>query len=371
MRPNRLAVWWLVGALAGMGAFGHAAHAQMADIPDATRQNLGTLSDAERQAVKGYVTEYAKNLLSDDPLLVRRDREALLRKLEGGNISVSFRLAYAQELDAILTQMLASTNERTVINGLVLAGELATDKTLAMVQSKTTGAPAIRFEAACSLGRIFRAVQNNQPAINQISVPISGLEALIIAEKDAHVRDALVKAGLAATEIPAEKTNAISAIARGIASVVRTMNGRVPDDAELTALLRAGVGLRDVAARSVQQGASIAGTAPKDMTELGGVLLSAVSKAVSAAAQPNALAARPAMVQLAASAQTTIELAGQLLTGSQYSLGVDILGTGGQAGLKDATRAGDAKFIEDVRGITGSGGKLTRPPFELPAERFR
>ncbi len=370
-RLNRTPAWCLAAVIACISVAAPAVHAQMVDISDSTRQNVGTLSPAERESIKAYVDENTKNLLSTDPLLVRRDREAILRKLEGENISVSFRLTYAADLEPVLTKMLASDNERSVINGLVIAGELATDRTLAMVQSKATGAPAIRFEAACSMGRVFRAVVSNQPAINQLENAVQGLERLIAAEKNAHVRDALIKSGLAAMNITAQRRTAISAVARGAAASIRAMGNGAPDDAELIAMMRASVGLRDVAARAVQQRAAMPGPAAKDMAEFSGVALSYVSKVVSAAGRPAAVPSRTVLVQLVTSAQATIELSGQLLSGSPFSLDIDLAGSDSQPGLRSNTLQTDGKFVVDVAGIVGPNGRLTRSPFDIPADRFR
>jgi hypothetical protein len=88
-------------------------------------------------------------------------------------------------------------------------------------------------------------------------------------------------------------------------------------------------------------------------------LLNFIAKLVPAAANPDALPHRGKLGQLAASAQTTIELAGQILNPAAVKpLGVDL-----PKNLAEGNKAGDAKFLEGVRGVNDA---LTKPPYELP-----
>ncbi|HYE62413.1 MAG TPA: hypothetical protein VD997_10485 [Phycisphaerales bacterium] len=363
-RLNRLHVWILTAAIALVG-LSRQSLAQIVDIPDSIRQNTGSLSEQDKATVKAFVDANSKNLLEADPAKaedLRRDRNQILSKLQGQNISVSFRLAYSAALQDVVGKMLASGNEKIVINGLVIAGELATDQSLLMVQGKLNDkAPAVRYEAACSLKRVFRAVQVNQPALNNLAQAVRLIEPQAAQEANPYVLQALLRAGIEAASIPAERPAAISAISKGLAAWAR--NNKNPlAGAELDACLVGAVGLRDVMTQAQQQGIAIPANAATDAAECSGVLLGAVANVVEKAEKPEAVADRPKLVQLASSAANTIDLTSQLM-GSQ-----PVVRMNPQETLGKATKAGDAEFVLNVKGVLGE--KLARAPWNIDPARF-
>jgi hypothetical protein len=362
-RLKRLQVWCLTTVLACMA---QQSFAQIVDIPDAVRQKTGELTPDEKAGIKAFVVEHSKNLESADPLLVKKDRDAILAKLEGGNIGVPFRLEYDSQLHESLTKMLRNENQKTVLNGLVIAGSLATDRSMQLVQGKLGDpAVAIRFEAACSLARTFRAASVPPVAINQQLAPaVRGIGQQLDKEQDPFVRDALIRAAIAATDVPGQQPAAISAIATGTIGSIRAKQGKPLTEPELLTLLRAGTGMRDICTRAVQQGAAVPPNAAKDAAELGGHLLKAVAAQLQGAASPAAVQNREKLAQLAAAAQQTIEFSGQLLTGAP----TQITGTLAKD-IRENTKAGDARFLESVNQIINE--VLRKAPFELPPDKFK
>jgi hypothetical protein len=364
-RLNRRHAGILAAALAGLTFFGGHALAQgIVDIPAATVAKAVPLSPEEQAAVKAYVDAYSKNLLGDDPILLRRDRMAILSKLDAPQVGVPFRLAYDAELQPHIQAMLNDPREKTVINGLVIAGSLATDRSVNLVTSKLKGPVAVRFEAASALGRVFKAAANQPLGANNLPATVRGLEQAIAAEQDPIVRDALIRAAIHAADMTEHRPAALSAISRGVSAVVRGGQGKVPTDAELNCLIRASVGVRDIATRAKDQNVRLPAQPAKDAAELAGAILVYVNKVLLAAAQPNITLDRERLANLAASAQTTIELAGPLLDNNNMNLGVNLA-----ANVRRGDRNGDAQFGVDVnQKIIPT---LGRPPFELPADRFR
>lgn len=357
-RQNQHWVWCLVGVIGLFGA--PTAMAQLADIPIEVREKNAPLGADETALVQKFVQENSKNLLSTDPVLLRKDRNAILKKLEG-TVSVPFRLEYSKALVGPLQGMFASKTDLTVINGLVIAGEVATDTTLAMVQSRNKdGFAPIRFAAASALGRVFLAAQLNQPAVNQLSGAVKGLEPLIAAEKDPHVQEALIRTALVAAQLPQERSNAISAMSKGVSGLLRPISGVPMDAAHVAALQRASVGLRDIAVGAGQ----VTPAAAKDAAEASGRILVTIAKMVEKTAKPGELANREVLVQLSQSTQTTIELVGQLLNGKGVELGVGKLGDT----LGKKTRNDDASYVVDVGNVVTA---LSKVPFEVPAERLK
>jgi hypothetical protein len=364
-RLNRRHAGLLAAALAGLTFFGGNALGQgIVDIPAATISKAMPLSPDELAAIKAYVEANSKNLLGDDPLLLRRDRMALLSKLDGQQVGVPFRLAYDAELQPHVQAMLNDAREKTVINGLVIAGSLATDRSLNLVISKLNGAVAVRFEAAGALGRVFKAAANQPLGANNLPATVRSLEQLIANEKDPLVRDALIRAAIDAAEINDLRPAALTAIARGVSAVVRAAQGKIPNDAELSCLIRASVGVRDIASRARQQNVRLPAQPAKDAAEMAGAILVFVNRVLLGAAQPNVVLDRQRLADLAASAQTTIELAGPLLDNNSVNLGVDLAGN-----VRKGNKNGDAQFGVDVNQKILPA--LSKQPFDLPPDRFR
>lgn len=364
-RLNRRHAGLLAAALAGLTFFGGNALAQgIVDIPAATVSKAVPLSPEEEAAIKAYVDAHTKNLLGEDPLLLRRDRTAILSKLEAAQVGVPFRLAYDAALQPHVQAMLNDPREKTAVNGLVIAGSLATDRSVNLITSKLNAPVAVRFEAASALGRVFKAAANQPLGANNLPATVRNLEQLISNEKDPLVRDALIRAGIDAAEINELRPAALTAIARGVSAVVRAAQGKIPNDAELSCLIRASVGVRDIASRARQQNVRLPAQPAKDAAEMAGAILVFVNRVLLGAAQPNVVLDRQRLADLAASAQTTIELAGPLLDNKNVDLGVDLAGN-----VRQGNKDGDAKFGVDVNQKILPA--LSRQPFDLPPDRFR
>jgi len=333
--------------------------------------NAGNVSEQDKALIKAYIDAYSKNLLNgsiENSENLRRDRNALLDKLKG-NISVTFRIAYVTELLPHVQKMLDTGDMKLAINALVLAGAAATDASLNMVVARLNHKQAdIRFAAAVQLGFVFRTfAANEQRAINagNITPAVRSLEQLIANEVDPNVRAELIRAGLAAAEISTNRNAAIAAVANGTIAYLRKTVVAAPTDAELNAHLRASIGLRDICSEAIGRN-NIAPDSCRAVAELGAGLLNYTAKVVPTAPKPEALEHRPKITQLAASAQSAIELAGQLLRGAGgqgQGLGVNL-----QQNLAEANKAGDAKFLEGVRMVNVA---LSKPPYEIPSERLK
>jgi hypothetical protein len=352
------------------------AFAQNQPIPAAVVTKVDQLSDAEKKQVADYVASNSANLLSSDKLLVKKDREALVQPLTTQGISVSFRIAYDREVMPKIAPMLNAGAQMVVINGLIIAGELATDNSIALVQQKIGDKePAIRFDAGYALNRAFQAVVRNQPAAQErtLSAAVRGLEAAIAGEKDPRVLDAFVRAGLAAAEKDSLRDDAVSAVSKGMIQAAKQI-GNPGEVTEVEVMLRASAGIGQIAGQAVQRRA-LNQDAAKNAAELGGVLISRIDRVVDKKQLPltsNSL--REAYSQLAAAAQTLVQFSGQnLQPGGSFQItdkeGRPILLN---STLKLGTVQGDASFREDLKKIIGpEDGLLEKAPFEIPAEKFR
>jgi hypothetical protein len=259
-----------------------------------------------------------------------------------------------------------------VINGLIIAGDLATDRALAVIESKAGAKePAVRFQVGYALQRTFKAAQNSARAatVGVLDRAVKGLEQRIGQEKDANVADALIRAGIEAAGVPELTGDAVGAVARGTIQAAKGLNnpGSVKD---AEALLRAAVGVRDVLA---QRGNGLNAQAAKDAAEMAGALGARVARMVQKKELPAGTSTvRSTYSQVVSAAQTVVQLAGQALGNPD----VQIKGVNGQPvqlneSLNQGNASGDAKFAEDAQLLIGPGGVLSKPPFEIPPEKFK
>jgi hypothetical protein len=368
---------WLWVFLAGMLALFVGGQALAQDIPDAIRTKVTPLDEAETKVVQDYVEAHSKNLQSTDPQLVKKDRDALLQPLEKADTSVPFRITYDKFLIPKITPMMTSSTEMIVINGLILAGDLATDKAVDLVMSKAGDkAPAVRYQVGYAIVRVCRAVHDSQPAVNPNKLPdvLTDLEGRIAQEKDPQVLDAFIRAGLAAAKIDNVQNQAISAVAKGVAKAAKNLNNPAGQK-EAEALLRAADQLQLILAQAAGRGVPVNATTAKEAAEMGGVLIARVVRMVEKKQLPQQAGdpLRDACAQLVSAAQKLIQFSGQAL---QPGGDFQIKDKDGKAiylneSLKLGTVKGDATFVQDAQLLIGPGGMLSKPPFELPPEEFK
>jgi hypothetical protein len=369
-RRNRVWLWVLAAVAALAGIAGPRALAQA--IPDAIRTKTSELGPEEVQVVTKYVEDHSKNLTSTDPQLLKRDRDDLLEPLSKKDTSVPFRIAYDRALEPKLADMVANADKMVVINGLNIAGDLATDRAITVIESKADDKdPSVRYQVGYALQRAFEAAQNAARAatVQALDAAVKRLEQRIALEKDANVADRWIRAGLAGAGVPELTGDAVGAVARGAIQAAKGLNnpGSVMD---AMALLRAAVGVRDVLA---QRGSGLNGQAAKDAAEMAGALVARAARMVQKKQLPaGASTERSTYSQVVSAAQTVVQLAGQALGNAN----IQILGVNGQPvqlneSLNLGNAGGDAKFAEDAQLLVGPGGVLSKPPFDLPPEKFK
>jgi hypothetical protein len=369
----------LSAMVALLGLAGPCALAQT--IPDAIRTKVGELGPEEVQVVRQYVGDNSKNLLTTppNPQLLRKDREALLDPLSRSGTSVPFRIAYDREINPVATQMAASGDKMIVINGLILAGELATDKGVNLIESKIGDKdPSVRFQAAYALARTFFYAQEVPSAVGPATLmgAVKDLEQRIAQEKDPNVLDRLIRAGIGATAVQSLMGDAISAVAKG--TIQAAKGGENPGNGnDCGALLRAAVGLRDTLAQAGLRGLPVPAQSAKDAAEMAGALIARAVRMVDQKQLPlgnNPLhPMRDTCAQVASAAQTVSQLAGEVLQpGGDFKLRKN--GTPFTIGdsLRQGTVQGDATFTNDAGLLIGAGeGMLSKAPFNIPPERFK
>jgi len=347
------------------------AHAQ--SLPDSVVQSL-VLSDADAAQVTRFVDQNSTKLGSKDPEAIRKDRSALLAPLSDSQVSTSFRQQYSRVLLPKLEPLAADADEITVINALVIAGDLGTDAAADLVLTKI-GAPsaAIRYQASYAIHRLFGTLTGTGRALKPAKAQalVAAIEPALSKEADPLVVGGLVRAGLAAALVEELRSDAVSAVANGTSKVLQAQRTAAPDQLA-TAFLHAGSGMTEVLANPA---APIKADATRAAAGLGGDMIAYVSRAVTGKALPlKAANAKPRAgdvtprelhAQVALSGETLV-----LLSGKTLNAGFDAPNRKSGEKLRGGTTSGDAEFLVEVGTVIGSSGILVGEPFSLPAARF-
>ena len=342
-----------------------------ADItPDVRRS--AQLSTDQTALVQRFVKDNSGGLGSDNPQSVRRNRVALLEQLADPQASPAFRVEFSKALVPLLRPMLSSGADMAIINALVLAGDLATGDSVALLRDALKSPkPAIRYQAAFGMRRTFEALAAMAtPTMrnDQSEEIVRELATRISAEEDALVVDGLIYAGIEAARVLTLRSFALARIAGAVATKVKALTGGAGSEQLSGALLRASVGVRD--ALSSTQAGQTSPEAVKAAAELGGRLIAYCVRGVESKSLPMAqkgevdYVIRELYAQLATTAETIVLLAATL----QGATPPESRKIGEK--LKASTTISDASFGEDARLLVGRTGLLSKAPFSFDPGTF-
>ena len=343
------------------------AHAQGDSLPTDIRR-APQLTAAQEQAVQAFVSEHVKNLASDNPQFIKRDRTALLEPLADLEASPKFRFTYAEALLPTLETLAGNANELVVINAMVIAGDLATAQGVGyLTKGLAATKPAVRYQAAFGLRRTFEALAAMpSPTVNdeQRTSAIESIAGRIKDEADPVVLDGLVFAALEATKAPATRNAAMTQLGRVMGVKTRTLGGKAAPDTVAQVLLRAGAGLRDSLA-SVQSG-QVSDDALMASADAAGAMIAYCARAVEANSLPAAqAAAREIHAQLATTCENVLLLVATLKPGAAAPESRKI----GDK-IRAGTAESDQAFVKDAVALVGRQGLLSKPPFGFAADSF-
>jgi hypothetical protein len=349
-------------------------------LPEGIATSL-QLSEDQRGQVRAFVAASKDALLGTDADKLRRARVQLLDPLEKSGVSVAFRLELAGAALPIAEQMVRSEDVSAVINGLKIAGDLATDPAGRLCITKLDDQRvAVRFAAAAALNRLLEAAWREAPAISSVQAQsmVAALGKRLAVEPDPMVPDALVRGMISGFQ--GEGTD--FADARGVAlkTLCDSLGQRVRESGKdglptemLRTTIRGAAAVRDLLTSTTAR--SLVPTQVADAAGFGGDLLTFAKREIKRGAYPSVApgdddAARASKVEARAFVVQAASLGETIVFFAQ--------GLSGQTGsptkmaelLKDASVQNDARFAEDVKAITGPQGVLSKPPFGIAASRF-
>ncbi len=374
-RIHRLA-FLLTGAISlGLGA--HLARAQVDAIPAEITASQTQLNPSQVDTVKKYADRYVQQLTASAEAgekleavqKLEEARRMLQGPLAGSTVSPAFRLAYTRQLADAVKTLLANSNQKVVINTLSIAGDLATDTSVDILDSHLTDPdPSIRRSVAGAVRRTFEAVVNAPPAVGAESLIklLDHLGEAIKAEKDPEVTSGMAEAVLMGLEIAKPKYEAVrgralSVVCDSLGTRVRQLEGVMPGLDLAKTLISAASRVRDMLGKP-----GVDPKAIKDAAGFAGDLLVVVRKAVGnkglalVAAEQDA--ERLTAIQISQLSEQITSLALKGLAGNMPAIQLSNF-------LRAGTVADDAKFAVGVQSLVDE--TLTKAPLGLAADRFK
>ncbi len=327
------------------------------------------LNDTQKRAIADFAAAHTPNLSAQEPQTVAKARAALVEPLGNARVSAATRLEMSRVLVDPVGRLVSDQREIVAINAVIIAGELATEPaTQVLVAALNDQRPTVRYQSAYALGRTFESIRTSAPAIraDRALALIDALQARLAIETDGLVVDAIVRALIDAGRIDRQDFSqvppaAVIALSKGMAASIKRQGNKVAEGGLIDAYIRAGLGLRDILAAQ-----RLPDPAVRAAAELGADLIAHAVRVVEQKALPNQdPAVRSRYARVAAVGETVVLFVGTrldpTLTFASRQIGDK---------LQQGTTGGDAAFAVDARGIVGSNGLVTKPPFSFPGNRF-
>jgi hypothetical protein len=345
-------------------------------LPPAIIQKAEPPDAAQKTQIQEYVNANSANLGGAIDEKFRRDRDNLLAPLGDAKISTSFRLEYGRTLNDVISKLSKDADRMRAINGLFMAGELATKDSLLLLQDYLSAEHGdMRYAAAAGIRRAFLHARGGSSAIlpEQVRVATEKLGGRLKVEADSLVLEAVVLGLNESAQSNEQRAFAIELLGSGAAARIREAKPEAMDAARLSPFVRAVLSVRETLASAQGAGRSLGAAAAKSAADLGGSTIAhavrVVEKGGLAARAANTKLeprdARELYAQLVADSETILQLSAQAL-GKASAVTAKNLG----ATLRTGTTLTDAQFGEDARSFVGPKGSLVTSPFDFPAKQF-
>lgn len=379
-RSSRGLVVRALALAAGLGIGASTALAQ-AELPASLLSSASALTAEQSAQIETYVKPHLESLRADDAERVNRARRALILPLTRSGVGVAFRQAYARQVGVSLAQVSGGTSVINAVNALRVAAELSTEEGFDIVEKAYAAPdPAVRLAAAAATARAFEVAGRAGAAVvpARLRSATTRLGAMLApnAEANPDVTDTVARALIVAmqTSPHAEVRNeATLVLTRGLVERARAIKGAAASPRLLDAVLRTGLAIRDDLTNVSGARPPLSAEATRGVHELAGELIALGARQIrggelAAIRQADSPEERKAKEQ-ARSVLSQVVGAGEQILSLSASSG-DPVRTDMASLVRRASTESDAKFLEDARALLGAGGRLTKPPFNLPGDRF-
>jgi hypothetical protein len=262
--------------------------AQVNNLPAEVVRSTRQLVPDQVDMIRGYLKDTVEGLgAAADPAKIRKARLAILEPLQDQQVSAPFRLEYSRALADKLTEFTGKTDTIVVINALFVAGELATEQGVGIVEkhlsSKDT---SVRFAAIKGLAVTLDAAARRTPAIadERLLKILDSLSKSLATEEDPVVYDATARAIATGFNKDSISSAAVTQLSKPLSAWLKKNAGKPGSPERLDTLIVVSTSVRD-AATKVAAGAALSASAKRDATTLGAELLGYVAAGLKAGAE--------------------------------------------------------------------------------------
>lgn len=334
------------------------------------------INEQQKVILRDYVSPLLPQLKVTTTLKPARDR--LLEPLGSQNVSAAFRLEFWKNVSATAQQMMTASDDVQKVNGLRIAGEIATDSSVGTVTPSLKDKNAsIRFAASFAIMRAFEQTHGKPAAMSKetASELINSVANAMKVETDANCFDSMVRALAAAgsdrqTIDVTVQRKALETLSLTASELLQKNGDKALDDTRLEAFVRALTCIRDSFTKPqtsvpswTDDGAAFAGDAlasvyrqlRKANSELEPIKANDSEDVIEAKK-----AARRGVSQLVFIAESTITLARQIRNNPNQTTSI-------ADQLKRAEVKTDASALEDMNSLLTD--KLPKE-FSLQPDRF-
>lgn len=350
------------------------------EIPRDIVSSPAKLTPDQQKAVEAYVDPFVALLKGDEANKIRDARNGIIKPLQSPVVGVAFRTFYSQTLAKSLPSLVSGDRPLNAINAIRIGAELATTEGFDLIDKGLSSSdPVVRVAAASAAGRAFVIAGKATSIVvpKRLLDMTTSLGKALETDEDSNVMDSAAESLVTAfkTTASAEVRNgAVLALSRGISSRTQKIQSSLPDTRTLSAILRSGLALRDeLTIANAGNHPALPSEAIKAIGEVGGDMIAMIARLVAANAIPTAKAGdAPAVRRQKDDARRTpaqIVGAGEQIL-SLIADRTEPIRTNFAELIRESTVNSDAKFLLDVKQLIGPGGRLTRPPFNLPGTRF-
>jgi len=252
------------------------ANAQMGTIPLSTVESP-SLNGSQQSQIADFVAHWSQRASGADSQQTSRAKAKLVEPLINSRVSISFRRAYSDALNAYIDQLQSNADIGSTMLALRLSGELGTTRATKMVLAGLNSDDlGTRVFAAGRIGRIFRTTAANGPALSasDLNSLITELESIADSQTDESVLSAAIQALGVGSTLPsndflAQRSRCIIAMCNAASAQLMS------DDSDLESRVRIAMLGAGAATNSLfQNGEDSTEEAVKASVELGANMIS-------------------------------------------------------------------------------------------------
>jgi hypothetical protein len=308
---------------------------------------------------------------SDSLVDIKKARVAIIDAIDDPKMATSERFDASDALIAPLKAMIESDDEIMVVNGLMIAGNIVTPDSIALIETAfESDKPGVRYAGLKALRSTFTILSTQRTRsleFQEISIQIRAAADILKDDTDNFVAEGAARALIEAakmrdSELSGEAEKAFQALAEAASSRLSTIDD-VADDRK-SGVLRIAMLSTFELGRVLQSGTNTPGREPiRQAAGLAGDSLAHVFSRFQAAD-----------LKIASMNESETIMLSQLIGASEnlvYSAQSELGESAKPVALRQTFESGnDRDFNRSILTLIGGSGVLTRAPFSLKADRF-